>query len=253
MMSTGRFYDQLAPFYHLLFPAGFDTSIARHAQKLDDLIRQRWGAVHSLLDVSCGIGTQALGLAQRGYQVTASDISPEAVHRARQEAGKRDLNIAFCVADMRRAYDHYGRQFDIVLSADNAIPHLLNDGEILATLHQFKKCCTPGGGCIISVRNYENEDRTSGQVRPYGLRTENGVRYLIFQVWDFHGEIYDLSMYVIRDDGVSACETYVMRTQYYAIGIHRLMELMDKAGFTAVERMDKVYVQPVIVGTRPDD
>jgi hypothetical protein len=163
------------------------------------------------------------------------------------------LLFTFSIADMRRAYDHHRRQFDVVLSTDNALPHLLSDDEILGALRQFFNCCAPGGGCIVSVRDYENEDRTSGQVRPYGLRMENGVRYLIFQVWDFHGEIYDLSMYIVRDDGTSKCETHVMRTQYYAIGISRLMELMAQAGFIAVERMDKAYVQPVIVGTRPDD
>jgi SAM-dependent methyltransferase len=250
LMSTVRFYDQLAPFYHLLFPQGFDTSIVRHAEMLDDLICQRWSNVHTILDVSCGIGTQALGLARRGYQVTASDLSPGAIRRARQEARERDLTIAFSVADMRQAYDLHGRQFDVVLSADNSIPHLLSDDEVLAALSQLLQCCRPGGGCIISVRDCENEDRTSGQVRPYGLRTEGDDRYLIFQVWDFQGAIYDLSMYVVRDSGMSECETHVMRTRYYAIGIHRLMELMQHAGFTAVQRLDNVYVQPVIVGTR---
>jgi SAM-dependent methyltransferase len=249
-MSTETFYDQLAPFYHLLFPEGFDTSIARHAEMLDSLVRQHWGNVHTILDVSCGIGTQAIGLAKCGYQVTASDLSPNAIQRARQEARVRELSIAFSVADMRQAYGHHGRKFDVVLSADNAVPHLLSDDDIRTALSQLFHCCRPGGGCVISVRDYENEDRTSGRVRPYGLRTEDGVRYLIFQVWDFHGAIYDLSMYVVRDDGTSKCETHTMRTQYYAIGIRRLVELMQHAGFSAVQRLDNVYVQPVIVGTR---
>lgn len=74
-MSSG-FYDKLAPYYHLIF-ADWEASIVRQAATLDQLIRQEWGPeVHSVLDVSCGIGTQTLGLAQRGYGVTASDEKP---------------------------------------------------------------------------------------------------------------------------------------------------------------------------------
>ena len=59
---------------------------------LDSVIRERWGqSISSVLDVSCGIGTPSLGLAKRGYQVTASDLSPEEVERAEREAKARDL------------------------------------------------------------------------------------------------------------------------------------------------------------------
>jgi SAM-dependent methyltransferase len=250
-MSTVDFYDQMAPFYHHIFPHGFDASIERHAKALHTLIRERWGdGVKSILDVSCGIGTQALGLAQLGYQVTASDLSPQAIARARQEATTRALSINFSVADMRQAYEHHGGQFDLVLSADNALPHLLNDDEILRALGQFSRCCKPGGGCIVTVRDYEQEDLTGRQVIPYGLRIEDGVRYLIFQTREFEGPIYDVAMYFVQDDGATECTTHVMRTQYYAIGARKLMALMQEAGFRQVQKLDDVYFQPAIVGTK---
>jgi SAM-dependent methyltransferase len=250
-VSTVDFYDRMAPFYHLIFPHGFDVSIERHAKALDALIRERWGdGVKNLLDVSCGIGTQALGLARLGYQVTASDLSPQAIARARQEAAIRALSIDFSVADMRQAYAHHGRQFDLVLSADNALPHLLSDDEILRALGQFFRCCKPGGGCIITVRDYEQEDLTGRQVIPYGLRVEGGVRYLVFQTREFDGPIYHVAMYFVRDDGAAQCTTHVMRTQYYAIGARKLMALMQQAGFQGVQKLDDVYFQPAIVGTR---
>lgn len=250
-MSTADFYDQFTPFYHLVFGRSFDGAIKYHSKVLDSIIQQHWGTeVQSVLDVSCGIGTQALGLAQRGYQVTASDLSAKAIERAKREAALRGLTVDFSVADMRQAYVHHGRQFDIVLSADNAVPHLLSDDEILGTFKQFFKCCKPGGGCVVTVRDYENEDLSSGRVIPYGLRVEHGIRYLVFQVWEFDGPIYELSMYFVQDDRASECKTHVIRTKYYAIGARELMELMGQAGFEQVQKIDKVYFQPVIIGTR---
>ena len=43
-------------------------------------------------------------------------------------------------------------------------------------------CTKPGGGCIISVRDYEKETCSGIQVKPYGVRRENDTKYLIFQV-----------------------------------------------------------------------
>jgi 2-polyprenyl-3-methyl-5-hydroxy-6-metoxy-1,4-benzoquinol methylase len=110
-MMTAAFYDELAPFYHLLFP-DWEASIRRQAAALDALIRERFGEARlDILDAACGIGTQALGLAALGHRVTGSDLSAAAVERARQEAARRSLSLGLSVADMRHAFDHHRRQF----------------------------------------------------------------------------------------------------------------------------------------------
>ncbi len=222
----------------------------RQASMLDSVIRETWGKVSTLLDVSCGIGTQALGLAQLGYDVTASDLSSEEVNRAKQEATARNLSVAFSVADMRCAHDHHAAEFDVILSADNSVPHLLSDGDILTAFQQFYACTRPKGGCIITVRDYEKEDLSKQQVKPYGIREEDGVRWLAWQVWDPHPPMYDVTMYFVEDRGESKCQTHVMRSTYYAIGIPRLIELMTEAGFASVYRTDDSFFQPIIIGTR---
>lgn len=249
-MSTAAFYDQLAPFYHIIYH-DWEGSIQRQATALDSLIHAIWGhTIHSILDVACGIGTQALGLASLGYTVTASDLSPGEVARARHEAAARGLSINFAVADMREAFAHHHKQFDLIIACDNAVPHLLSDTEILQAFQQFYASVRPGGGCLISVRDYAAEDCTGIQVKPYGLRTVGQTRYLVFQVWEFHGASYDLAMYFVEDRGAAQCTTHVMRTSYYAISIDRLIALLTQAGFQQVQRLDGQFFQPVIVGTR---
>jgi SAM-dependent methyltransferase len=243
------FYDQIAPFYHLIF-ADWEQSIERQATQLNSIIKEFWGdQVRTILDVSCGIGTQALGLAQLNYQVTGSDLSQKAIERAKTEAQKRGLAVNFSVADMRQAFDHHQRQFDLVISGDNAIPHLLADGELLTAFRQFYDCARPGGGCLITVRDYDQVERSGLQVKPEGLRVEQGTRYLIFQVWEFAGEIYDLSMYFIADSGAE-CTVQVMRTKYYAVSTIKLMHLLEAAGFVEVKRLDDRFYQPVIIGKK---
>ncbi|MCG8638665.1 MAG: class I SAM-dependent methyltransferase [Desulfobacterales bacterium] len=203
-----------------------------------------------ILDVSCGIGTQAIGLAKLGYDVTGSDLSYEEIQRAAQEVTVRNLTLSLSVADMCYAHDHHMSEFDVVISADNSVPHLLSDDEILAAFRQFYKCTRPGGGCILTIRDYEKEDLSGQQVKPYGIRKKDGVWWLIWQVWDPHPPTYDFTMYFVEDRGKKECKTHVMRSTYYAIGITRLMELMPLAGFNDIERIDDKFFQPMIVGTK---
>ena len=246
------FYDRMASLYHLIF-ADWDASIERQAGQLSSIIHERWGAgSQTILDVSCGIGTQAIGLAKRGFVVTASDLSAEAIARAKAEAQHRAVEIDFSVCDMRVAHAHHQRQFDVVISCDNSITHLLNDHDLLRALRQMYDCTRPGGGCLLTVRDYDREERGTGLIKPYGVREESGKRYVIFQVWDFADDLYDLAMYFVVDDRSSAqTVTHVLRTRYNAIGTDRLLSLMREAGFTATERLDGRFYQPVLVGSRP--
>lgn len=246
------FYDQLARFYHLIYE-DWEAAIASQADFLSGIIQAQWGdSVHSILDASCGIGTQSLGLAARGFEVTASDLSPGAVARAQKEAQARNLHISFSVCDMRQLYSHHGGGFDVVICAGNSVPHLLTDSEILIALQEVHACLRSGGGCVITMRRYDEEVRGKGILKPFGVREKDEVRYIIFQVWEFEGEQYDFSMYFVKEDKkTGAVETHVMRSRYYAISPDHLMALMERAGFQQVTRLDDDASHPAtLVGTK---
>jgi SAM-dependent methyltransferase len=245
------FYDQLAPLYHLVHQ-DWNASVLRQGSQLAALIESEWPSGRKLLDVTCGIGTQAIGLALQGYDVTASDLSAAEIDRARLEAGARGRAVPFSVADVRQAHAHHGSGFDVVLSCDNSLPHLLTDDDLLLALEQMLACLAPGGGCIVTVRDYAQEECGANLVKPYGVRIEGGKRWLLFQVWDFEGEHYDLAFFFVEEDLSShEVRSHVMRSRYYAIPIDRLMALMRRAGFQDVRRIDGAFYQPVLVGTRP--
>lgn len=250
-MSTADFYDLLAPFYHLNY-GDWSASVARQARELDTILRSRGASPpRTLLDAACGIGTQSLGLAALGYEVTASDISSGAIERARREAAERRLEIAFSVADMRVAFEHHARTFDVVIACDNAVPHLLSDAEILTALRQLLLCTAPGGLCLISVRDYASVERTGVQVRPPIFHQQGDTRWITFQLWEFDGPVYELGIYLVEDGPGTEPRTRVVRSRYYAVLIDTLIELMRGAGFVEVERIDEPFYQPVILGRRP--
>jgi len=250
-MTTSDFYDHLSDFYHLLFPEGFDVSIQRHAEILNSVIRKTWGkGPVSIIDASCGIGTQTIGLTQLGYRVSASDLSSGAINRAKREAESRNLSIPLYISNMRNLTEVHSKPADIVISIDSAIQHLLSDEAILCAFQQFYALSKSGGGCIISARDYENENIENGTIRPYGIKEIDGAKFLILQVWECRANIYGLSMYIIKDLGRENCTASVFRTQYYPISISHLMELLEKAGFVDVQRIDNIFFQPIIIGSK---
>jgi SAM-dependent methyltransferase len=247
-MTPESFYDDLAAYYHFVYE-DWPRSIERQGDALATIIRGRVPAARTVADVACGIGTQSLGLAARGFEVTGSDVSTGAIARAREEASSRGLAIEFRVDDMERLSTYENESADALIACDNALPHLLRDEQIAAALRRFREVLRPGGVCVISVRDYDTIDRDPRRLVPYGVREWDGRRVIVFQTWEFDGPRYRLDMYFTFDDG-TAVQTRVFRTMYYAISIARLMELAREAGFIDGERIDDAFFQPLIVASR---
>jgi len=249
-MSVRTFYDELAPLYHLIYE-DWETSLGRQGAALGALIGECWGAdARAVLDASLGIGTQALGLLGRGFRVTGLDLSVGAVTRARREAALRGLPLVSLVADFR-ALPVRSAAFDVVLACDNSLPHLDSEADIRGALAECFRCVRPGGGCLLSMRDYKSPPPTGTvEVRPYGERLWAGRRYHLRQVWTWRGPRYDLSFEITPADRAEAGTT-VLKTTYLAIPVEQVAGLMRTVGFENVRRMDGRFFQPVLVGTRP--
>ena len=245
------FYDDLAPLYHLVYP-NWDASVAYQGGALASLIAERWGSdARVVLDGAVGIGTQALGLLMRGFDVIGSDLSLGAVRRATREAAKRGLGLRCLVADFR-AFATRSESADIVLVADNSLPHLESEVEILTALRECFRCVRPGGGCVISMRDYGPAPPAGTvEVKPYGERRWRGGRYDVRQVWTWRGAQYDLSFEITPLDGEATERATILTTRYLAIAPARVAVLMSEAGFESVERIDGRFFQPLLIGTRP--
>ena len=128
MSDVARAYDALATDYHSLHH-DWRASVERHGVALDRLLSGLLGAGSlRILDCSCGIGTQAIGLSLLGHSVVGTDLSPASLDRARTEARSFGVELETHIADMRDLHELAGQApFDAVISCDNSIAHLGND------------------------------------------------------------------------------------------------------------------------------
>lgn len=249
MTTVRRFYDSLAESYHLIFD-DWNRSIARQSAVLDHVLReQRDLGGCRVLDAATGIGTQALGLAARGYRVVGTDVSSRALARARREAADRGLTLSLATADFRCLPFRDGTT-DAVIACDNALPHLLSLSGIRAALGELRRVARAGGVCVISMRDYPSTP-PAGTVerRPYGERVWNDRRYFAEQEWRWNGATYQLLLRIVPIDDIG--ERIEVETTYLALPIHAMLDLMREAGFIDVQRLDDVFYQPLLLGTVP--
>jgi SAM-dependent methyltransferase len=244
MNEPRTFYDQLADFYHLIFE-DWDRSIAYQADVLSSVLMPLVPQSALVLDVACGIGTQAIGLALRGLRVIGSDVSGRALARARREAALRDVQAAWAVADFRALPFRSGAA-DVAVACDNALPHLPSLREIKVALLELSRCVRPGGMVLITMREYILQPPGTRELRPYGERTWNGARYLAEQEWLWEDGSYRMTLRIRPlDPGGSGVEVH---TTYHAVSVEAVLRVMRDIGLADVRRLDGVYYQPVLIG-----
>jgi len=251
------FYDELAPYYDLIFE-DWDASMARQGAVLAALIERELGPTGApasvrILDAACGIGTQALALATRGFHVTARDVSQGAIARLRREADARGLAIDAAVADMRAVAGTVAAPFDVVLAFDNSVPHLLSDADIELAFRQFRSVVRPRGVLLCSVRDYDKVERGVPATFAYGERRRAGEAFRPRQEWTWEGTThYRISLIIEKDEPPAPTTVLRTVTRYYAVSVTRLLELMAHAGFVGCRRLDETMYQPILIGRGSD-
>lgn len=269
--SAASFYDDFAADYHLIF-ADWDATIGKQATVITGLLRDLGVSSGRVLDATCGIGTQAIGLAQAGYAVTATDISPVSVERCARESARRGLDIVTGVADLRTLDHDVTGPFDAVVSFDNALPHLLQDTALDAACRAMRTVLRPGGTLLASIRDYD----AILAVRPGGdpprRSADSSGERIVFQVWEWTApDRYTLRHFIMTSETATS-ETATgdtmssdtataepahwnvteRRTEYRALTREALSAALARAGFgdiTWLMPAQSGYYQPIVSAT----
>lgn len=251
MNITQTFYDSMAAQYDKLFQ-DWQATTREQAEILDRLFRESgYARTARVLDCACGIGTQALGLAALGYEVTASDISEGELAEARQRAAKNGLQICFARADFCALSDTFTERFDIVIAMDNALPHMLTSQALGTAVKSIVGRLKADGIFVASIRDYDsllaNKPPYSA---PYIHKTKKGQR-VSFQTWDWQDENYRLTQYIIEDEETLRISKFVC--EYRATRREELTRLLRDKGCREVAWKtpeETGFYQPIVVARR---
>lgn len=130
-----------------------------------------------VLDLGTGPGTQALALAQRGFEVTATDVSATALEQARQLAHEEKAAVRFVLDDILAT--SLDETFDLVV--DRGIFHIFPPAARPRYLESLKRLLRPGGNLLLKCFSIK-ETREEG---PPG-------RYSAEEIKDIFGADFDI-------------------------------------------------------------
>ena len=204
-------YDFLVP-EALLSPEGSAAAFAAVAGELEP------GA--KVLDCACGTGTLAVGLALLGFDVDASDASPEMVTRTRALAVLRGVDVR---AEARRWEELRGGPYDAVLCVGNSLTHAAGTAGRRAALSGMHGVLREGGLLAITSRTWERPQAAGEEVVERA-----GRRARVRRAWH-DGDPRTLEIEVTVDG-----EVYAERLEYWPFTHDELGDDLRATGFEVV-------------------
>lgn len=236
--QTATFYNNLAEFYRYIFE-DWHKSIAQQGKNLDRILEAHGflPSKHTLYDCTCGIGTQTFALALQGWQIHATDLSETAIAKAKDYASEFDtiFTPTFDVMDLLQSPEN-PPQYDVVIAMDNAVPHFMNDTDLLTALTTMRNHIKDNGLLMMSIRDYdamrENPPRTTS---PSVTEDDEGRR-IVFQVWDWADDLssYNLNLYVVHHHG-DVITTQSFPSTYRALRRETLTNALEQIGLQDVQ------------------
>ncbi len=183
--------------------------------------------VRSVAELGCGTGSLTRLLAERGYAVTAVDLSPDMLAVAEQKC--RGLGVLFLCQDMSRLT--LLEPVDAAVSCLDSVNYITRPAAVRRTFQRVYRVLSPGGVFLFDVKT------------PLALEGADGQTYLdededVFCVW--RGEYsqkrricgYGLDLFLREADG-----SWSRGSEYheeYAYTPEGLTGFLNEAGFSHI-------------------
>ena len=173
-------YDRFASIYQRGPYIRFSQVLAESV--LPDYLAEIGVDPHDLLDAACGEGSFAVGMAEKGYQVTGLDQSRQMIGLARKRAREAGAAVRFLVEDMRSI--PFESKFDLVTCFFDSLNYLLTVGDLKDAFQNAYDALRPGGLYIFDMNTI------------YGLvvdwmREETYIQNEADDFFELHRQFYD--------------------------------------------------------------
>ena len=194
-------YDQFASAYqrgpYIRFSQNLVDAI------LPDYLEEMGIKPSSLLDVACGEGTFAVGMAKSGYKVTGIDQSQRMIALAKDRAREEAVDIKFLVEDMRSI--PFKEEFDLVTCFFDSLNYLLTVRDLHQAFKGAYRSLRSGGFYIFDMNTIyglavdwmreetyiQNEAKDFIEIHRQSYDYENQIATMDITIFVLKGEIWE--------------------------------------------------------------
>jgi 2-polyprenyl-3-methyl-5-hydroxy-6-metoxy-1,4-benzoquinol methylase len=148
---------------------------------LDAALARRGLTSGRVLDQGTGPGTQAIALAERGFTVTASDVSPAAIGYATRKASERGVHLEFVRDDVLAS--RLTGPFDAIF--DRGCFHVLAPEERAGYVETMSRLLSPSGWLFVKTfSHHQPGEQGPHRFAPEDLRGLFGGRFDVVEIKD---------------------------------------------------------------------
>lgn len=241
-MADYETYDQftaIAPHYDALMRG---VPYRQWVKYLQQLLKERDAKPRRVLDLACGTGNVAEILAATGYEVTGVDLSHQMIDSARVKAAKKRLKIDYHeqnAAHMKLP----GPPFDLCVSLFDSLNYILDPADLRLAIERVYAHIAPGGLFIFDINSefallnsFFDQDN---------LYSNERLRYVWRSTYDPDSRLCTIRMrFFLRGrDGVD--QEFRENHLQFAYREEELREMLESAGYTAVETYHAYSLRPV--------
>lgn len=134
-------------YYYNTFYA--DKDYKAEAQKVHLLLDRYGNNIKHIINFGCGTGRHDAELAEMGYRCTGIDMSPMMIEIAEEYAKRKNVDIEFSVADIRK---YMGKsRYDAVISLFHVMSYQNTNQDILEAFQSARRVLHSGGILLFDV------------------------------------------------------------------------------------------------------
>lgn len=216
------FYEEISRYYDYIFPTD--------KAQLDFLSALAEKPGNRVLDVACGSGGYSVGLAKKGFKVTAVDLDEEMVRLAQEKAVRENVAVDALACDMRFLKESLNGRFHLIFCIGNSIAHLGTIEEIRRVLAQAYSLLEDNGVIVLQTINYDRILSFGINELPPIVNDEAGLKFIRRYVYDEeNGKIdFNTVLSVTQDGQVDSWENSI---ELLPLLSEDLADALEWAGF----------------------
>jgi ubiquinone/menaquinone biosynthesis C-methylase UbiE len=226
-----KIYDDFA----YVYTRGQYTDFSKHMAERLPVALEQVGAgatdIGKILDLACGDGTFAVGMARKGSSVTGIDSSPRMLEFARKKAGEAGVSVEFILGDIRSL--EFDSRFDLVTCWYDSLNYIIDKGDLRHVFEGAARALKNRGlfvfdmntiyGLVVLSREYpcyvENETSDIFEVHRHEFDYESGIATM------------KITCFVRENDGWRRVDEEHMERGYSQ---EEIREILNQAGFQLV-------------------
>lgn len=216
-------YETLAGMYDELMD---DVDYQQWADYIDGLLLKNGCPGRRLLDLGCGTGNITIPLAQKGYQVTAVDVSAEMLEIAAAKSEALGLDVDWQQQDLTSLLlaDETGADmvFDAVIATFDVLNHLTSPKDLQMLFHTLNPLLADNGVLIFDVQTpYKLREYLGSNI--YTLHRDD-VEYMWENHFDEETQIctMDITFFLRQENGLYRRETMSQEERVYELDLLRM-------------------------------